>query len=289
MALDYAALTSHEFEPIRHTYARRDVILYALGLGVGSVDPCDRGELRYVFEKDLVAMPTLAVVLGLDISWFAVPKFNITFHMLLHAEQSLTLHRPLPVEGTVVSRQRIEAAYDKGPERGAILDIRRELYDAATDEHLASVGHLMALRADGGFGGPNRSLPLPGSIPDDRDPDLRLPLPTSLNQALIYRLSGDYNPLHADPVAARAGGFDRPILHGLAAYGMVGRALTKALCDDDAGRFRRLDIRFTSPVYPGEPLHAEVGRTGSGEAAVRLVASDRNQVVEDFGRFEFAE
>lgn len=289
MALDYAALTSHRFEPISYRYTPRDVILYALGVGVGSAEPFDRGELRYVFEKDLVALPTLAVVLGLDISWFAQPEFNITFHMLLHAEQSLVVHRPLPVDGTVVSHQRIEAAYDKGPDRGAILDIRRELYDGATDEHLATVGHLMFLRADGGFGGRAGGPPRPRPVPDDRSPDLRLPLPTSLNQALIYRLSGDHNPLHADPDAARSAGFDRPILHGLAAYGMVGRALIKALCDNNAGRFRRLDVRFTSPVYPGEPLHAEVWRTGPGKAAVRLVASERGVVVEDFGRFEFSE
>ena len=112
--------------------------------------------------------------------------------------------------------------------------------------------------------------------------------PSPLNQALIYRLSGDYNPLHIDPEVAKSAGFDRPILHGLGAYGTVCRALIKVLCGDDPARVRRFDVRFTSPVYPGEPLHVDIWNVGGGDAAFRVVATDRNVVVEDFGRFEYA-
>jgi acyl dehydratase len=125
-------------------------------------------------------------------------------------------------------------------------------------------------------------------VPADRPPDLTASLPVSLGQALIYRLAGDYNPLHINPEIARIAGFDRPILHGLASYGMVGRALIKVLCGDDPAKLRRLDLRFTSPVFPGEPLQVEIWKIAPGDAAFRLVATQRKVVVEDFGRFEYA-
>lgn len=289
MPLNYATLMSTKFAPLEQVYTRRDVMLYALGLGVASSDPLDPQELKYVYERNLVALPTLAVVLGLDAAWFAEPQYGITFHMILHAEQTLNVHRPLPVEGTVVSEQRIAGAFDKGKERGALLDIRRELYDTRTGDHLATLGHLMFLRADGGFGGESGSGMRPLPVRPDRPPDLQLPLLGRADQALIYRLSGDYNPLHADPKVAQRAGFERPILHGLSAYGMVGRALLKALCGDDPTRMRGLDVRFTSPVYPGEPLRIDAWRTGPGKVAFRLIASGRNVVVEDFGEFRYAE
>jgi acyl dehydratase len=126
-------------------------------------------------------------------------------------------------------------------------------------------------------------------VPEDRAADVTALLPVSLNQALIYRLSGDYNPLHSDPEAARAAGYDRPILHGLCAYGMVGRALLELLCQNEPARFKRLDLRFTRPVFPGEPLQLQVWHMASGAAAFRLLASERNVIVEDFGRFEYLE
>jgi acyl dehydratase len=149
------------------------------------------------------------------------------------------------------------------------------------------MGNVAFLRADGGFGGKSEGAPKPRPVPADRSPDLQTSMPVTLNQALIYRLAGDYNPLHIDPEVASSAGFDRPILHGLGAYGTVGRALIKVLCGDDPGRLRRLDVRFTSPVYPGEPLHADIWNIGAGAAAFRLVASKRNVVVEDFGRVEY--
>lgn len=287
MPIDYAKLTSMKIEPIRHSYTRRDTMLYALGLGVGAHDPVDAGDLKYVYEKLLVALPMQAVTLGAGAMLLAEPEFGINFRMLLHAEQSLVLHKPLPVEGTLRSEISIDEIYDKGATKGAILYMTRKLFDAASGDLLVTMGVVTFLRGDGGFGGKSEGAPKPRPVPADRSPDLQAALPSTLNQAQIYRLSGDYNPLHIDPEIAAAAGFDRPILHGLCHYGMAGRALIRALCGDDPARLQRLDTRFTSPVYPGEPLTIEIWNIGAGEASFRVVARDRNVIVQDFGRFEF--
>jgi acyl dehydratase len=289
MPLDYDKLMRMKLEPTRQTYSRKDTILYALGVGVGANDPCDADELKYVYEQQLLALPTLAVTLAASPMRLAEPEFGINFRMLLHAEQSLQLHRPLPVEGTVVSEMTMDEIYDKGAAKGAILYMTRKLFDAASGDLLVTMGTVSFLRGDGGFGGKSEGAPKPRAVPADRTADLTAILPTTLNQALIYGLTGDYNPLHIDPEVARAAGFDRPILHGLCVYGMAGRTLIKVLCDDDPTRMRRLDVRFTSPVFPGEPLHADIWRQQRGDASFRLVASERNVVVVDFGRFEFEE
>ena len=288
MPIDYAKLTSMKIDPIRHSYTRRDTMLYALGLGVGANDPVDAGDLKYVYEKLLVALPMQAVTLGAGAMLLAQPEFGINYRLLLHAEQSLVLHKPLPVEGTVRAEISIDEIYDKGEAKGAILYMTRKLFDAASNDLLVTMGVVTFLRGDGGFGGKSEGAPKPRPVPADRAPDLQAALPSTLNQALIYRLSGDYNPLHIDPEVAGSAGFDRPILHGLCLYGMAGRALIKALCGDDPARFRRLDARFTSPVYPGEPLSIDIWNIGAGDASFRVVATDRSIVVQDFGRFEFS-
>ncbi len=288
MPLNYERLMSTKFEPARQTYTRKDTILYALGLGVGARDCVAPGDLKYVYERDLVALPTLAVVLAAGAMRLSDPSFGVTYRMLLHAEQSVQMHKPLPPEGTVISESRIDEIYDKGAAKGAIMYMTRQLHDEASGDLLVTLGTVSFLRADGGFGGKSEGAPKPAPVPADRPADLAASLPVSLNQALIYRLSGDYNPLHADPEAARVAGYDRPILHGLCAYGMVGRALLELLCENDPARFQRLYLRFTSPVFPGEPLQLQVWKAAAGVVSFRLMASARNVVVEDFGRFEYA-
>lgn len=287
MPLNYDLLMRLPAESVTDTYTRRDTILYALGLGVGAADPFDRTELKYVYEKGLVALPMQAVVLGAGAMKLSDPKFGVNYTMLLHGEQSLQVHKALPPEGTIVSEGKIDEIYDKGASKGAVLYSTRKLFDKASGDLLVTLGNVVFLRADGGFGGKSDGAPRPRPVPADRAADLQVPVHTSLNQALIYRLSGDYNPLHIDPEVAGQAGFDRPILHGLAAYGMVGRALIKALCNDEPQRMRRLDVRFTSPVFPGEPLHIDVWKVAPGDAAFRLIATQRGIVVEDFGRFEY--
>ncbi len=287
MPIDYARLKRMKIEPQRQSYTRRDTMLYALGLGVGALDPVDAGDLKYIYEKSLVGLPTQAVTLAAGPMLLAQPEFGINYRMLLHAEQSLLLHKPLPVEGAVTSEISIDEIYDKGAAKGAILYMTRKLFDAATGDLLVTMGTVSFLRGDGGFGGKGEGAPKPRAVPSERTADLQVTLPSTLNQALIYRLSGDHNPLHIDPEVAAAAGFNRPILHGLCHYGMAGRALIKALCGDDPSRMRRLDVRFTSPVYPGEPLHVDLWNIDQGDASFRVVASDRKVVVQDFGRFEF--
>jgi acyl dehydratase len=287
MPLDYAKLMNMRFEPATARYSKQDTILYALGLGVGSIDPVDAGELKYVYEKQLVALPTLAVALAADPMRLARPDSGVNFGLLLHAEQSLRIHKPMPAEGTVRSHTAIDEIYDKGAAKGAVMYMTRKLFDDVSGDLLVTLGSVAFLRGDGGFGGKSEGAPKPRPVPADRPPDSIATLPAATNQALIYRLAGDYNPLHIDPEVARLAGFERPILHGLAAYGMAGRALIKVLCNDDPARLRRLDVRFTSPVYPGEPLHVEIWNVGPGDAAFRLVASGRKVVVVDFGRVEY--
>lgn len=287
MPLDYAGLKSMQIEPIRHTYTRRDTMLYALGLGVGAEDPTAAGDLKYIYEKSLVALPTQALTLAAGAMLLAHPEFGINFKMLLHAEQSLVMHKPLPVAGTVIGEISIDEIYDKGESKGAILFMTRKLFEAASGDLLATMGVVLFLRGDGGFGGKSEGAPKPRPVPADRAADRSVALPNPRNLALIYRLSGDYNPLHIDPEIAAIAGFNRPILHGLCHYGMAGRALIATLCDDDPSRLLRIDTRFTSPVFPGEPLHVELWNIGTGDASFRVVASDRDVVVQDFGRCEY--
>lgn len=289
MPLNYDTLMSMKFEPTRARYSRKDTMLYALGLGVGVADPFDAAELKYVYERNLVALPTLAVTLATGAIHLADPKFGVNYGLVLHGEQSLWMHKPLPVEGVVRSESTIDEIYDKGASKGAIMYTTRKLYDDTSGDLLVTMGSVTFLRGDGGFGGKSDGAPRPRPVPHDRPADLTSMLSSFLNQGLIYRLSGDYNPLHSDPEVARSAGFDRPILHGLCAYGMVGRALVKLLCNDEPQRLRRLDLRFTNPVFPGEPLRLETWKLGGGDASFRLIASARNAIVEDFGRFEYEE
>lgn len=286
MPLDYERLMSMKFDPVTATYTRRDVMLYAIGIGVGMADATDPRDLRYVYERDLRVLPTFAVTLAAQPMLFAEPKFGLNYTLLLHGEQTLELHQPLPVEGTVFSEMQIDAIQDKGATKGAVMHVTRRLHDAGSGDLLVTLGSVIFLRGDGGFGGRSDGAPRRLPVPE-RSADFIVPVPTSASQALIYRLSGDYNPLHIDPQIAARAGFARPILHGLCGYGMVGRALIRELCDDDPDRLRHLDVRFTSAIYPGEPLHMEVWRLGMGAAAFRLIASERNQIVQDFGRFEY--
>ena len=287
MPIEYDKLKKMQFEAVRHSYTRRDTMLYALGLGVGADDPTDASDLKYVYEKSLVALPMQAVTLAALPMLLADPVFGINYKLLLHAEQTLVVHKPLPIEGTVLGEFSIDEIYDKGKEKGAIMYMTRKLTDAASGELLATMGNVAFLRGDGGFGGKSEGAPKPRAVPLDKQADHAATVNSPLNQALIYRLSGDYNPLHSDPEIAGVAGFKKPILHGLCHYGMAGRALIKTLCGDDPSRLKRLDTRFTSPVYPGEALRVDIWNIGPGDASFRVVASERNVIVQDFGRCEY--
>nr|WP_281783660.1 MaoC/PaaZ C-terminal domain-containing protein [Sinimarinibacterium flocculans] len=284
--MDYRKLMALPPREERARYTARDTILYALGLGVGADDPLAEHTLRYVYEERLQALPTMAVVIAYPGFWLKEPQYGVDWKRVLHGEQSLELHRPLPIEADVVSRLRIEEIYDKGADKGALLLSSREIVDAGSGERYATLRSSAFLRGDGGCGGPREGAPKPHLVPA-RAPDLSVFNATREDQALIYRLSADYNPLHIDPDVARAAGFERPILHGLCSYGVIGRAALGALCAHDATRFRQLDVRFSAPVYPGETLRTDIWHQGPGRAALRARVQERDVVVVDNGLFVY--
>lgn len=280
--------------PTTQAYTERDSALYALGLGLARCNPATATDLRYLYEGvegGMAALPTLATVLATGAFWMQDPATGIAWKRLLHAEQRLELHRPLPAAATVVGEHSVDAIYDKGADKGALMLLSRRLYEQATGDLLATVGSTAFLRGDGGFGGRGEGAPLPHPVPADRPPDHAVEHATRPEQALLYRLSGDLNPLHADPAVARAAGFEQPILHGLCSYGIAGLAVLKTLGGDGRSRLRRLDLRFANPVFPGETLLTEIWTLAPGRAALRVRvparADARRQIVLDHGLAEF--
>ena len=256
MALDYDHLMNWKIPEITQNYSARDTILYALGLGLGA-DPMDAQQLRFVYEDNLLALPTMAVVLGYPGFWVKDPGTGVDWKKVLHGEQSIVLHKPLPASANVIGRSTITGIVDKGADKGALLFSDRDIIDAATGETIATLSGTSFLRGNGGFGGPSGPTPEPHRLPE-RKPDAICDIATLPQAALIYRLSGDYNPLHADPEVARAGGFPKPILHGLCSLGVAGHAILKTVCGYDPARLKSLKLRFTTPVFPGETIRTEI-------------------------------
>jgi len=286
MPLDYDYLMSLPAMEIEHRYTARDTILYALGVGAGLTASHDAADLRFVYEPGLLALPTMAVVLAYPGFWARDPKYGISWQKLLHVEQSVELHGQLPVEGHVRGEVTIDEIYDRGAEKGALLHFSRRIRDVASGSLLATVRQVNLLRADGGFGGRAGAPPAPRPVPE-RPADAAVTVPTSPDQAMIYRLSGDTNPLHVDPAVAAKAGFERPILHGLASFGVVGRAIVSLLCDGDPSRLKRFDTRFSSPVYPGEAIEVRAWRTGEGRGAVEARVTGRGVKVMSNGYVEY--
>jgi acyl dehydratase len=276
MAIDPQKILNWKFPDIEHAYTEKDTILYALGLGCGSDGP-HSDDFKFVYEKGLAALPTMAVVLASPGNWLGSKESTVDYTKVLHGEQYLTLHRPLPAEGKVVGRGRIVELLDKGKDKGAVLYAERTIIDKASGEKVATLTSAAMLRGDGGFGGKPGPQPEPHRIPEGA-PTRHLDIKTYPNSALIYRLSGDRNPLHADPKAAEAGGFKTPILHGLCTYGVAGRAIVKACCDNDPARLKSLQVRFSSPVFPGETIRTEMWPDGS-RISFRARAVERDVVV----------
>jgi acyl dehydratase len=275
VVLDYKKLKNWSFPDLEHQYTERDTILYALGLGCGG-NPGDLQDLRFVYEDGLLALPTLAVVLGYPGFWLKDPETGVDWRKILHGEQGLTLHAPLPVAGTVIGRTRIVEVVDKG-DKGGLLLSERDVIDKASGRLLATLSSTTVLRGDGNFGGPPGPVPQPHPLPEGA-PDEHLDLATLPQAALIYRLSGDYNPLHADPTVAAAAGFKRPILHGLCSYGIAARAVLKLCCGNDPAALAQFDLRFSAPVYPGETIRTEIWRKGA-EISFRARVVERDVVV----------
>jgi acyl dehydratase len=269
MAIVYDKLMALQIPPAEESYAPKDCMLYALGVGLGH-DPTNEDELAFVYEKNLKVLPTMATVLGYGGSW--VRNTGIDYVKVVNGEQGFTLHRPLKGQGILVGRTRILEVIDKGAGKGALILYERKVTDKATGELIATITGTAFCRGDGGFGGPPREAPAPHPLPT-RAPDAICDFGTRPEAALIYRLSGDYNPLHAEPAFAKAAGFDRPILHGLGTFGVSGHALLKTMCGYDPARLISFSCRFSAPVFPGETIRTEMWRDGD-------VVSFRARVVE---------
>lgn len=277
------------------TYTFKDTILYALGVGVsmnGKVVPED---LKFVYEDGLASLPTMALVTGYPGFWLGLPQYGVTWQKVLHAEQQIELRAPVPVAATVRSRLTIEEIYDRGPEKGAFLVARRDVYNEADGTLIASLRQLSILRGDGGFSGNSTqhtaaAQTLSSLEPEpERPPDVTVDLATLPGQALLYRLSGDLNPLHADPRIAADVGYPKPILQGMCTLGFVGRALLKAVCENQPARFKSLNARFSSPVFPGETIRTEIWRSEPGRVQFRARVLERDVVVIKNARFEYEE
>lgn len=279
--MDIEALRAYRLKPIEHRYGFKDNILYALGLGYGEI-PDDPGQLKFVYEKGLQVVPSVCVVLAHPGFWMVDPALGIDWVKILHGEQSFEIHQPIPVEGTVRGEYEVVCLEDKGKDKGAVMHVAKKLYDSASSELLATVTTVLMMRGDGGQGGF-------GTVPPSLDPlpetpaNLTIEIKTLPQTALIYRLSGDYNPIHADPVSAQKAGFPKPILHGLCSMGLATRALIEGVADGDPSRLRSVSVRFSKPVFPGETVSTEIFKTEHG-VRFRARAVERGIVVLDRGK-----
>jgi acyl dehydratase len=279
MPIDPSAVGA-EAGPVERSWNSKDALLYAVGVGAGTE------ELAYTTENskgvDQQVLPTFAVIAGGGAS--AMGKVgDFDFTQLVHGEQAFELHRPIPVEGTVATTSKITGIYDKG--KGAVIVSESTSTDRASGEVLFTTRSSVFIRGAGGFGG-ERGPSGPRNVAPEGDADHVVTYPTSPHQALIYRLSGDRNPLHSDPSFAEMAGFDRPILHGLCTYGVTGRALLHVLCASESSRFRSMEGRFSAPVFPGDDLTVSIWETGDGEALFSTATGDGRTVI-DQGRVTF--
>lgn len=269
-----------------HAWTSKDCLLYAIGVGAGAVDPLD--ELAFTTENTgnhpQQVLPTMAVVLATGGFGAMARLGSFNPAMLVHGEQAIEVHGPIPTEGRVSTVGEITGIWDKG--KGAVIETRSVSTDAATGEPRFTTVSSVFIRGEGGWGG-DRGPSGPRNVAPERDPDHVVTYATREDQALLYRLSGDRNPLHSDPAFAAMGGFPKPILHGLCTYGFTGRALLHALCGGDPGRFGSMEGRFSSPVFPGEALTVDMWVTGDGDAVFRTRGGD-GRVVLDAGRCRFS-
>jgi acyl dehydratase len=273
MAIYYPDILQQRTAARTFTYGDKDVMLYALGIGLGA-DPMNETELAFVYERGLKVVPTAATVLaaggggGRAAEGRPAPDLppghrasQINFLMVVHGEQKVELHKPLPTTGTFTAEGRTIGAFDKGEGNGAVL-VNETIWTDEKGEKVATLTGSTFARGDGGFGGPTEGQPEPHAVPT-RAPDLSVDISTRPDQALLYRLNGDRNPLHSDPEFAKRAGFPRPILHGLCTYGITCRAVLQAITDYDPDQILSHQVRFSSPVFPGELITVDLWRDGN--------------------------
>lgn len=271
-------------EPFTYRYTSRDVSLYALGVGAPA-DWLDQDELKFVYElsqEGFQVLPSFAVIYGSQqieqILSGRIGDIEYNPMMLVHGEQSVELHRPLPAEATVTCQPMISAIYDKGSGMLVVTDLTCQ---DESGETLAVLRSSMFIRGLGEFGGERGPSEKP-NVPPERPPDIAVTEQTSEKQALLYRLSGDINPLHADPRMAAVGNFDRPILHGLCTFGYASRAILKHFAGNSADRLTVISARFSKHVFPGETLTTQMWDMGEGKVIFQTRVEERDEVVLSF-------
>ncbi len=259
MAINYDKVMGLESADERFAYTDRETMLYAIGVGMGR-DPMNEKELDYVFENNLKTIPTMATTVAFGAG--RIGETGINFMMMVHGEQRLTMHQPLPAAAEIAASSRITGCYDKGEGKGALITSETDIHLAKSGDKLCTLGATIFARGDGGFGGQSQGAPQPHKIPD-RDKDDQVEVATRDDQAILYRLSGDRNPLHISPEFAKGAGFDRPILHGLCSYGTAARGILTKVCDYDHTKIKQFDVRFSAPVFPGETLVLDIWKDGA--------------------------
>ncbi len=278
MPIDPKQALGAKLEAVESSWDEDKLILYALGVGVGlgvsQVDP--KRVLQYTYENGLKAMPTYGVIPMFSAvgSLFNVPGLSFNPMMLLHGEQyTEILAPPLPTAAEIVTEGTISGVYDKG--KGALVTIDFITSDKKTKKPLLKNVMSAFIRGEGGFGGDAKS-PEVGNNPPDRAPDVVVESPTLTSQALLYRLSGDKNPLHVDPMMAKMGGFDVPILHGLCTFGYLGRAVVETCTDNEPERFKSIQVRFSKPVFPGETIVSQLWKVSPTEIVCKARVKERD-------------
>lgn len=268
--IDASSLLNHDFGEVSQSWTARDAILYALGVGLGR-DPLDRADLRFLDERSLRVLPSFAVTLASPGMWIRDPKFGIDFGKLIHFAQAAEFAAPLPPEGEIRGTARVVSLTDRGQGKGAMLVLERRISDASSGVLYCRLEQTLLLRGDGGFGGEPAAREQ--EYPFDGEPATSAIMATSSRAALIYRLSGDWNPLHLDPEVAATAGFERPILHGLASYAVAGLVASRAAGRDPAD-ISQLSCRFSGVVLPGDAIRIDL-RPDGGVAHFRGYVEDR--------------
>ena len=275
-------LMAHPPDIVSGEWLARDTIIYNLGIGFGPAAIADPAQLRFVLEDRLVGFPTMATVMGMSLGIFK-HDYGIVYSGVVHGEEWIELARPLPASGEYRAESSVDGLWDRGADKGAVLQTRKRIFVAGSDEPIATARTVLILRRNGGFGGSTDGAPSVQPAPD-RAPDDVVTIGTQPDQALIYRLSGDANPLHANPEVAKKAGFPAPILHGMCTYGTVARAVVNGVCGGDPARLRSFGLRFSSPVFPGETLRTDFWTIAEGECAFRTTAVERDVLVASGGR-----
>ena len=281
--IDPAEIVGQRIARCESNYRTEDSILYALALGFGA-DPTDSEQLQFVYEQNIRTLPTMNLVVGYPGFWLKEPKYQVEWQKVLHAEEKLIIHQPLPPAGAVVGETFVDEIVDRGADRGAFIYQRKEVRGETDGVLFAEVLSNTLARGDGGFGGTAKPRAQPPAVPE-RKPDAVCDLATLPQQALLYRLCGDMNPLHADPAIASGAGFDRPILHGRATMGVAQHAVLKTACGYDPARLKSLSVRFSAPFLPGETLRTELWSDGS-DVYFRSRSLERDVVVLNNGHAE---